>query len=185
MTEEAQALKKSYREKTLDKMKNMTEEKRNEDEASLFEQVQALIAENNYSKIGVYYGVHPEVDTPALVEQLSDLEVYLPRMMPKRVLSFRRFTSEEDLETVWGNILQPKEESEAIDKHDLDLIIVPGVAFRPDGYRIGFGGGYYDRFLSDLKVPTVSLIFNEQLYDAGEWEPDSYDIAVETVITPK
>jgi 5-formyltetrahydrofolate cyclo-ligase len=64
---------------------------------------------------------------------------------------------------------------------DLDLLIVPGLIFSPKGYRIGFGGGYYDRFLADFSGKTLSLAFAEQFDD--RWQPDSFDIPVQKIIT--
>jgi 5-formyltetrahydrofolate cyclo-ligase len=63
----------------------------------------------------------------------------------------------------------------------LDLLIVPGLAFSKKGYRIGFGGGYYDRFLSAFDGKTVSLVFGEQFND--QWTPDVFDIPIDKIYT--
>ena len=64
--------------------------------------------------------------------------------------------------------------------NDMDLLVVPGLIFSPNGYRIGYGGGFYDRFLSTFKNDTVSLIFSEQI---GQTIVDDHDIPVDTIIT--
>jgi 5-formyltetrahydrofolate cyclo-ligase len=68
---------------------------------------------------------------------------------------------------------------------DLDLILVPGVVFDRRGYRIGYGGGYYDRFLASLdkKVVTIGLAFELQIVDRIPADP--YDIPVDNIITEK
>ena len=73
---------------------------------------------------------------------------------------------------------EPISEQEA---HHLDLLIVPGLAFSKNGYRIGFGGGYYDRFLSAFDGKTVSLVFGEQFND--QWTPDVFDIPIDKIYT--
>ncbi len=62
------------------------------------------------------------------------------------------------------------------------LVVVPGVAFDKNGNRIGYNGGYYDRFLSKYSgINTVALAFDEQIFD--EIPTDTYDIPVNQVIT--
>lgn len=70
---------------------------------------------------------------------------------------------------------------EKVVKDEIDLLIVPGLIFSSEGYRIGFGGGYYDRFLKDFQGPTVSLAFGEQIRD--DWQPENFDIPVAKIIT--
>ena len=70
----------------------------------------------------------------------------------------------------------------AIDPSEVDLVIVPGLAFTPDGARLGYGGGYYDRFLARHRgVPTVAVCFAEQLVD--ELPTDTHDVPVQRVVS--
>lgn len=64
------------------------------------------------------------------------------------------------------------------------LILVPGLAFDRDGYRLGFGGGYYDRFLSGIgaKLPKVGICYSVQLLDKVPREP--HDQQLDRVIAP-
>ena len=68
-----------------------------------------------------------------------------------------------------------------IDKEEIDLIVVPGLLFSSRGFRIGFGGGFYDRYLADYQGETCSLVFSEQLYD--DWEVEDFDIPVQKIYT--
>lgn len=63
--------------------------------------------------------------------------------------------------------------------NQLDLVVVPGVGFKSDGYRIGYGGGFYDRFLSKFKPNTISLLYDFQLID---FKPDEHDQPVDELI---
>lgn len=100
-----------------------------------------------------------------------------PRMMkPSEIKSF------DELEPGYYNILSPKEKYiRFVDKSQIDLIIVPGAVFDKEGYRIGYGGGYYDRFLADLSAPRLSFAFEMQLRD--QVPRDDFDIPVEYIIT--
>ncbi|MBQ6121716.1 MAG: 5-formyltetrahydrofolate cyclo-ligase [Clostridia bacterium] len=62
------------------------------------------------------------------------------------------------------------------------LILMPGLAFDPQGHRVGYGGGYYDRYLAaQPSHPTVALCYDFQLYD--HLDVDEYDVPVDTIIT--
>ena len=61
------------------------------------------------------------------------------------------------------------------------LILMPGLAFDPQGHRVGYGGGYYDRYLAaQPHHPTVALCYDFQLYD--HLDVDDYDVPVDTII---
>ena len=65
---------------------------------------------------------------------------------------------------------------------DIDLILVPGVVFDRHGYRLGYGKGYYDKFLSSVgDLPTAGVGFREQLY-SGSLPRDPWDIAVKELL---
>lgn len=70
-----------------------------------------------------------------------------------------------------------------VDPGDLDVVVVPGVAFTVDGHRLGQGGGHYDRFLLRLRPDclTIGVCYAEQLVDAVPLEP--HDVAVDVVVT--
>jgi 5-formyltetrahydrofolate cyclo-ligase len=53
----------------------------------------------------------------------------------------------------------------AIDVSEIDLVIVPGLAFTAEGHRLGYGGGHYDRFLPTVTAPSVGVCFVDQLVD--------------------
>lgn len=71
----------------------------------------------------------------------------------------------------------------ALDPELVDLVIVPGLAFTPDGGRLGYGGGFYDRFLPGLRreVLTVGVCFDEQMVD--HLPVEAHDIRVARVVS--
>ena len=66
-----------------------------------------------------------------------------------------------------------------MEQSEIDLIHVPGVVFQSKGYRIGYGGGYYDRYLADFAGKTVSTIYSIQ---QKEFQPAAFDQAVQEVL---
>lgn len=68
----------------------------------------------------------------------------------------------------------------------LDLVLVPGLGFDEDGNRLGYGGGYYDRYLAriDLRAPRWGVAFAEQLVPRGTLQSEPHDVAVDALVTP-
>lgn len=78
-------------------------------------------------------------------------------------------------------ILEPKADGIEVPKNEIDLIIVPGVAFDKDKNRMGRGRGFYDRLLSTLNAPKVGICFGFQLIPQVPVEP--FDKKMDYVIT--
>lgn len=88
-----------------------------------------------------------------------------------------------ELEKGYFNILSPKEEYRRLTDEQPDLIIVPAVAYARDGYRVGYGGGFYDRYLSAQKKPgpRIGIGFEVQVVDQVPVE--DFDIPIDRLIT--
>ncbi|TCU74113.1 5-formyltetrahydrofolate cyclo-ligase [Tissierella praeacuta] len=113
--------------------------------------------------------------------------VVVPITIPEtKELKVSKILDFSELEIGYYNILTPKKDFlRFIDFNTIDLVLVPGVVFARDGYRVGYGGGYYDRFLSKFKekVNTIGLAFDLQIVE--EIPKDSFDIPVDFIITEK
>ena len=90
------------------------------------------------------------------------------------------------------NIREPKPEySPVIDIKELDVVIVPAVAYDKDCYRLGYGGGFYDRFLENLREDaiTIGIAFDLQIFDEIPKEAHDaqldYIVTESTILTPK
>lgn len=135
--------------------------------------------------IGVTLSRFPEVDTRGIIEAAwaQGKLVVVPKCTAKiRAMDFRLIKSFDELETVYMDLLEPiVSETVTVPKEKIDLQIVPGVVFSKEGYRIGFGGGYYDRYMEDFTGKSIALAFEVQ---TGESVPvESHDIPVEKIIT--
>jgi len=89
----------------------------------------------------------------------------------------------EDLEKGAFEIMEPKKDCLEINKEDIDIVFVPGVAFDLAGNRLGHGLGYYDRFLEDLNGIKVGIAYDFQIVDSIKVK--SHDMPMDYVITEK
>lgn len=137
--------------------------------------------------IGITSSTSIEWNTEAIFKQawLEGKEVCVPKAFPKlSLMKFYTITSFKELTVGFANILEPDvSEEKYVPKEKIDLLIVPGIVFDHKGFRIGFGGGYYDRFLVDFPNKTVSLLSTVQLVETLPIE--THDIPVEYLITEK
>ena len=140
---------------------------------------------NKAGIIGITVSRYPEVDTRLIIEAAWSMgkQIAVPRCKSNtREMDFRLLTSFDDLESVYMDLLEPiVMKTVSVSKEQIDLQIVPGVVFSSEGYRIGFGGGYYDRYMVDYKGETISLCFESQTgYDVPV---EQHDMPVSKMIT--
>jgi 5-formyltetrahydrofolate cyclo-ligase len=139
------------------------------------------------STVGITISKPPEVDTYQIIRQAWDegKRVVVPKCFSKeRRMDFRVLENFDQLETVYFSLLEPIEsQTTLIDPKEIELLLVPGLAFTKDGFRLGVGGGYYDRFLEFNHVNTLSLAFHQQIVPKIPLE--KHDIPVMKIITDK
>lgn len=127
-----------------------------------------------------------EINTWDLVRRLLETgrEVYVPRTDPAtRRLHLHPYPC--PLETLSFGLRQPKPDApelplDTVDQH-IDAALVIGLAFDPAGYRLGHGGGYFDRFLPARPFPTIGLAYELQILDALPRAP--HDVPLDIVVT--
>lgn len=137
--------------------------------------------------IAVTMSRFPEVETRRIIETLWEIgkTVCVPKCNPTTSeMVFYAISNFSQLEKVYMDIEEPIiGHTERILKEQMDVIIVPGVVFNETGYRIGFGGGYYDRYLDQFAGQKISLAFDEQVKDYIPIEV--HDIPVDIILTDK
>ena len=135
--------------------------------------------------VAFYYGIAPEVETKSFLKKvLKDKKVYLPKVNPeKKVLTLHRILGlSKDLRRGVYNIMEPRAFCEERPASQMDMIIVPGVAFDKQGGRLGRGGGYYDRLLRRAKKAVrIGLCFREQIVKKVPMK--AHDVRMDRVIT--
>jgi len=113
-------------------------------------------------KIGVYYPIGSEILTQDIIQELlsNGKDVFLPKVMGENI-EFRKIVDFSSLEKGSFDIMEPKDDCQT--ENDLDIVLVPTVGISPIGVRLGYGHGFYDRFLAEHKVTTISLILEKQI----------------------
>lgn len=154
--------------------------------ADIFRQFLSIEKIQTSSRFMLYVDFRNEVATREIISDLLDLgkEVYLPvtlkyekKLIPKRIFSL------DDLVFGAYGILEPRIDAPTIDNSLLDVVIVPGSVFDKNGYRTGYGGGYYDRFLESTDALKVGVCFDFQLVD--DVFPENHDKRMDFIITEK
>ena len=130
--------------------------------------------------IATYLSFSHEFQTQELIEQaLKDgKKVLIPKTYPKGRMDFVVYDPQQLVKTSFG-LLEPQGDLEVVDAFQIDLIHVPGLVFTTEGYRIGYGGGYYDRYLKHFSGHTFSTIYPCQIQD---FIPEKHDIPVQEVL---
>lgn len=113
-------------------------------------------------RIGLYYSIGSEIPTQDIIQELisTGRKVCLPKVL-ERDLEFREITDFANLEMGSFDIMEPKDRCPTIDH--LDVIVVPSVGVSPEGARLGYGQGFYDRFLLKNSTVTISPALEKQV----------------------
>ncbi len=129
-----------------------------------------------------YLSYNQEVRTDPLIRRAwqDGKTVGVPKIIEDKMV-FLRLEEGDPIAEGYKGIPEPVKE---IPLHDpTALVLLPGLAFDPQGHRLGYGGGFYDRFLSLEPHPTVALCFDFQMYDHLECE--DHDIPADVVLSAK
>lgn len=139
----------------------------------------------NANVIGVTISTRNEINTKPIIEKAwkEGKKVVVPKCNSgNNSLDFRRIDSFDEVAKGYYSLEEPiMAVTTPYCKESIDFLIVPGVVFDKTGIRIGFGGGYYDRYLSDYKGNTTSLAYELQIIE--KIPNEQHDIPVGTIIS--
>lgn len=140
----------------------------------------------NSNIIFTFVSFGSEVNTHQIINlALNDNKIiYVPKIKSKeKGIEIFRINSLSDLKTGYFGILEPSENCSAANSSNIDLILMPGVAFDRQGGRLGYGAGFYDGFLTKMSknVAKVALAYQLQVVDTVPME--SSDIRIDGIIT--
>jgi len=127
-----------------------------------------------------YLPMRAEVDLTPLLEMHPEKRWALPRILPKGQMAFHLYRPGELVRHPYG-MLEPPADALPVSVDQVDLALVPGLAFDREGWRLGYGGGFFDRFLAGFDGQSAGVsyqaLFVERLPHA------SHDIPVGYVVT--
>jgi len=146
-------------------------------------QVTALPAWQSAKTVALTLSQDDEIPTQLLIQtaMLQGKRVVLPRVQPGWQMTFIVVTPATTYERHRFGMLEPVGD-EVVAPTEIDFVVVPGLAFSEAGDRIGFGGGYYDRWLPQTTARTVALALAENVYPQPSWPLEPTDQRVDQVL---
>lgn len=168
----------------LKKLKELPTETRENFNKNLLKQLKESNEWKHAHTIAVTLSRFPEVDTELLVQAAWDDEkqVVIPFSGKNRKLSFYVYNPTTKIKQNSFGLWEPENQEQEIKKEQIDLIVVPGLAYSDKGYRVGFGGGYYDRYLTSYPGKTISILYPFQLNQQTSALTESFDIPVQKLL---
>ncbi|MBN2127634.1 MAG: 5-formyltetrahydrofolate cyclo-ligase [Candidatus Diapherotrites archaeon] len=180
-------LKQKLRNEFIEKRKSIPAKKRKQKSKLIAEKLFSLPEFLNAKKIMVYHSFKEEVETDLIIQKAHETgkEVFVPDIHDAEncLMNCVKIEKETELEMDCFGICKPKKQ-ELIHPKELDLVIVPGIAFDLNGNRLGWGKGYFDRFLKKCKKCIfIGLAFEEQITE--KIPADEMDVKINIIITEK
>lgn len=180
--------KKSLRNEILNRRKSLSKESLVEKSSEISK---LLFSTDNYKNskyIMCYIDFRNEVKTEEIIKTAlyegKNIIIPISVVETRQLILSQLFDFDKELEAGTYGILEPKKEFiREVNPELIDLVLMPGVAFDRRGYRIGYGGGYYDRFLTRIEksVPKIALAFDLQI--VPHVREGRYDVPVDYIIT--
>lgn len=171
------------RRQALDWLATLSSQARIAGDEALFRRFLALPQIESVRTVLLYHGMDTEPDTVRLLSPLWDMgkQVCLPRCLPGNQMEARLVQRASTLVRHPYGMLEPGPDCPLIPPDQIDLVLVPGLAFDRSGGRLGRGGGYYDRWLAGFSGITAALCRDGLLMEAIPRLP--HDLGVDLVIT--
>ena len=173
-------MKKALRKQVLQELKSLSKEEKQSINDWLTEQLLQHPFYKEAKTIATYLSFPHEFQTARLIEQAQKdgKTILIPKTYPHGKMDFVVYKPEQLERNPFG-LLEPQGDFTILEPSQIDLIHVPGLAFNTSGYRVGYGGGYYDRYLEHFPGNTISTLYPCQIQN---FQPEHYDIPVKEVL---
>lgn len=180
--------KKQLRADHLAKRKALPADRKAQMDAKIAAAFLGLVSYRYAKTVLLYYPKSDEVNTRPIIEKaLADQkQVALPRCRKEGIMDFFLIESEDDLAPGAFGILEPKENCPLFEPSAQEsgvLMALPGLAYDRLGYRLGYGKGFYDRYLEHRKIATAGLIYSQ--FITNELPHGKYDLPVHFIVSEK
>ena len=147
--------------------------------ARVVEHVGEWLAERAPGVVVGFLAMNGEIDMTPLVTQHPEIDFALTRTASGMSLTVHPFGAPREMHRF--GFEQPAADAPRLDPDEVDVVLVPGLAFSLDGRRLGRGAGYYDRFLSGVSPVTVALTTSAQIRQGLPIEP--HDVLMDWLAT--
>ena len=176
-------VKNDLRDEQLAKRKKLPITYRKRVEKVLLEKLITLPEYQGSEMIFCYIGMEDEVDTWRFIERFwqDGKRVCVPRVINHEQMEIRELHKQTPLKRSSFGVLEPTNSSPLVAHEDIGLVIVPCVTANLVGDRLGYGGGFYDRFLKNSQAYSVICLWEKMVYENIPIE--EHDVKVEQVIT--
>ncbi len=146
----------------------------------IHQNLKQIDAYDTSQNIACYFPIGSEVNTQEVMLDILEKgkNLLLPRIT-KNDIVFHTVTNLEKLEKGDFDIMEPRDDYKKAEK--IDSILVPTIAISKSGIRLGYGKGYYDRFLSTTKAVKISLTYSKQIIKSIP--NDTHDIKMDWIVT--
>ena len=167
----------------MERIEALTDDYITESDRGIFENMIRLPEFESAATIFTFYSMGREPDTRRIVDYALALgkTVSMPVCAKRGIMDARAITDVSELSLSCYGLLEPLDSTRIIAPEELDFIIVPALSFDRDGFRLGYGGGYYDRFLAKTRAFTAGVARERLLSDILPRE--EHDVAVSCVVT--
>ena len=175
--------KKELRKILIEKRKNLPQEYRQHADAQIFQKIIDSDAYQNSSTVFCFVSTKDEINTHPVIEHALNHGkcIVVPKCIKKGIMHAFRIQSIDDLEPGRYGILEPKENCGYVQPQDIDLAIIPCLSCNSKGYRIGYGGGFYDRYLQNQNF--IKLIICYELLISEDIPTESFDERADIIIS--
>jgi len=130
-----------------------------------------------------YLPFRAEVDLRPLLKECPQKNWIIPRIIPAtHEMIFHAYVPQMLVQHPYG-MEEPSPKLPIVEPKKIQLVLVPGLAYDREGWRLGYGGGYYDRFLNEFCGVSLGVTFNLLLID--HLPHDSFDLPVKCIVTEK
>lgn len=175
--------KKKLRKELLAKRAAMDEDTVHCFSALIMDQLKNTAIFQSAKTVGIYLSYHNEVETwPLIKAMLHEKTICVPVVDQDQTMNFVLFNSFENLTKNRYGIFEPQQHH-LVDSKQIELMIIPIVGFNDQGCRIGYGGGYYDKYLKHFHGKKIGVAYS--LQQTNDFTAEKHDIALDMIITEK
>ena len=180
--------KNELRAKYMELRKAIPQDRKREADSAICRRVAASVSFRFAETVMLYSALPTEIDMSELARlALSQgKRVVFPRCIPDTpLMNFHEVTDLSALQSGSFSIMEPRESAPIWTPMPADkaICIIPGVIFDRDGHRVGYGKGYYDRYLSDKNIQRIGVIYDD--FVLRSLPHGRYDLAVDLIVTEK